>query len=331
MKLKKTFIPLLTLFTLLTSCNNVNNPSISESESEPITPTEANYSVEYYFESLIGDYFINEQYTITETDDIGSKITAEIKSFEGYTYDEDNENNVTSLVLSDSVNELKVYYSRNEYNLTVLGGTATKDKVKYEEKVTITPNVVGAEIVMPENALATLEGNELTMGAEDLTIKCLTTSKIIISDEKFTAKENFSAQVNINIQDSSNIDGLVFSYVSNNMSPTGSETYYVFGTAPEGLGLYLYNNGSLDALKKTSLPDRLTGSHIFSVKVAANNVIRCYVDGVESITATSNDFALFGLTPINSVGRIGDPVSAADPCPGIRAAFPGFSGCPPFL
>ena len=89
------------------------------------------------------------------------------------------------------------------------------------------------------------------------------------------------------------------------MSPTGSETYYVFGTAPEGLGLYLYNNGSLDALKKTSLPDRLTGSHIFSVKVAANNVIRCYVDGVESITATSNDFALFGLTPINSVGRIG--------------------------
>lgn len=85
--------------------------------------TETKYHVQYYLEKLEStDVNNKDNYELREdkeksgiTDD---KVDAEIKTYIGFTYDENNPNNIISgKILADESLVLKVYYKRNSYKL----------------------------------------------------------------------------------------------------------------------------------------------------------------------------------------------------------------------
>lgn len=81
---------------------------------EPPTPVEANYTVEWY---EIG----KEEPIKTETTrkgEVGTEVsvTDEDKTIEGYTFDEENSENVLSTELEESGTVLKLYFTKNQVN-----------------------------------------------------------------------------------------------------------------------------------------------------------------------------------------------------------------------
>ena len=100
------------------------------------------YHVKYYQEKLDGTgYDLKEDDPLSGT--TGAEVSATIKSYTGFTYDENNENNViTANVAGDGSTVLKVYYSRNTYtleltkddNITAVTGA---DTYKYQAPVSI--------------------------------------------------------------------------------------------------------------------------------------------------------------------------------------------------
>ena len=108
---------------------------------------EAAYKVEYYLRNTdreVEGYNLEE--TAVFTGIVNSAVTAEIKDFEGFTFDENNENNIlTGTVSEDGTTTLKVYYDRNYYNITYLlnGGEATglADKYMYGKEMILSKAV----------------------------------------------------------------------------------------------------------------------------------------------------------------------------------------------
>ena len=87
--------------------------------------TDTRYTVEHWTEDLDG-----EGYTLRETEAnltgvTDTTATAEAKSYEGFRFDEDNENNVlTGVITGDGKLVLKVYYVRNSYEVSYDYGAA---------------------------------------------------------------------------------------------------------------------------------------------------------------------------------------------------------------
>ena len=87
------------------------------------TNTNVEYHVQYYLEKLESDDSTNKNNYELKVDETefgvtDEKVTAEIKNFKGFTYDETNgNNNVTGTVAGDGSLALKVYYTRNSYTL----------------------------------------------------------------------------------------------------------------------------------------------------------------------------------------------------------------------
>ena len=118
---------------------------------EPNTDTP--YKVEHYFETLTDDeYAINNDLTdsLTGTTDTISPV-ATSKTVTGFTYDDNNSNNVKSgNINGDESLVLKLYYRRNKYAVSYRytdttvpnGATAlpTTQNYKYEQVVTVAPN-----------------------------------------------------------------------------------------------------------------------------------------------------------------------------------------------
>ena len=81
------------------------------------------YTVEYYLENLTGDGFTKDEYaTETKYGTTGTTATlteSDYKTFEGFTFDADNESNVLSgTIAGDGSLVLKLYYVRNMYTVT---------------------------------------------------------------------------------------------------------------------------------------------------------------------------------------------------------------------
>lgn len=101
--------------------------------------TNVEYHVQYYLEKLESNDSSNKNNYELKIDETqfgvtDEKVTAEIKNFKGFTYDETNgNNNVTGTVAGDGSLVLKVYYTRNSYTL----------KLKKDENV---ENVTGKSI-----------------------------------------------------------------------------------------------------------------------------------------------------------------------------------------
>ena len=89
--------------------------------------TDTAYTVEYYLENLTGDGFTkDEDATETKYGTTGTtaKLTeSDYKTFEGFTFDADNESNVTEgTIAGDGSLVLKLYYVRETYTVTYTDG-----------------------------------------------------------------------------------------------------------------------------------------------------------------------------------------------------------------
>ena len=83
--------------------------------------TNTAYKVEHYQEQLDGAFVLHETEELTGT--TGDTATATPKSYTGFTFDEDNESNVTEgTIAGDGSLVLKLYYVRNTYTVTYTDG-----------------------------------------------------------------------------------------------------------------------------------------------------------------------------------------------------------------
>ena len=80
--------------------------------------TAASYRVEYYQQNLEDDnYSIVAADTLTPSGTVGDTATAEIKEYEGFTYNESRSNS-SGIIAEDGTLVLRLYYDRNEYTVT---------------------------------------------------------------------------------------------------------------------------------------------------------------------------------------------------------------------
>ena len=124
------------------------------------------YTVEYYKEKLDGTFAVESEVKNATTD---TTANAEIKTFDGFTYDSVNTNNVLSgTVAGDGSLVLKVYYTRNSYKLTYVvdNETVKEETYKYEQTVTAmaTPVKAGYTFSGWDKTVPT------TMPAENVTV-----------------------------------------------------------------------------------------------------------------------------------------------------------------
>ena len=83
------------------------------------TAGEEAYKVEHYFEDLEGAFVLDSTKTQNLSGKTDETVTATALTVEGFTFDEANTNNVLSgKVLADGSLVLKVYYTRNSYEVT---------------------------------------------------------------------------------------------------------------------------------------------------------------------------------------------------------------------
>jgi len=93
-----------------------------------IANTDTEYIVEHYKENLDGSYTIVSEDTQKLVGTTDSQAIATPKQYTGYYFDEDNNNNVKSGIISATEKlVLKLYYNRESYNLTVKAGENIKD------------------------------------------------------------------------------------------------------------------------------------------------------------------------------------------------------------
>lgn len=95
------------------------------------------YTVEYYKEALNGSFEKTSEIIYGTT---GSEVTAEIKTYTGFTFDEEASGNILSgFVAGDGSLVLKLYYQRNEYQVVYKDGTSIlKEETKiYGEAITL--------------------------------------------------------------------------------------------------------------------------------------------------------------------------------------------------
>ncbi|MGI6713833.1 MAG: sialate O-acetylesterase [Bacilli bacterium] len=286
------------LIGLLSSCGGT-------STIDSVVLNNVDYTVSHYFETLEGEYVINDEYTLHRTGKAGSKITADIREFEGFTFDEYHPLNKTEGILSNEGSTFSLYYLRNSYNIVVFGGESSKTTAKFEETVTITPYLGGSSITLNDNAKATLNGNELTLGAEDVTVMCLIENKYSLSPTILTKENDFLASVDINVKEKSNLQGLVFSFVSRIFSKEGQDQYYLLGTNNNEVGFYYHSGGSLNLIKSKALVDFELGNHKYAINFMANGNIRCFLDDINILSVTQEEIIAQGFEPIGDYGRVG--------------------------
>ena len=136
------------------------------------TGNERPYKVEYYLQSFGVSYVLNVDATINAKGNTGDLVEAEIKSFEGFTYNANHQSNVLEgNVLGDGSLVLKVYYTRNSYSIKFYtdGNLYHETTLKY-----------GAEVVAPSNPSKvgyTFNGWDVTvpatMPANDVTVEAV--------------------------------------------------------------------------------------------------------------------------------------------------------------
>ena len=163
--------------------------------------TDTKYTVEYYTENLDGKGYTKVD-SKEETGTTGEQVSIDTsRTFTGFTFDNDNENNVLQgEVAGNGSLVLKAYYTRNSYKLTLVAGknvasVTGEGTYKYEEEVTIDATLKGdagysysfenwksgdAEYSTSKNAKVTMPANDLTLTAN--------ATRIANTDTKYTVE-----------------------------------------------------------------------------------------------------------------------------------------------
>ena len=141
--------------------------------------TNTAYTVEYYQQNLEGTaYALADKKEKTGT--TGATVTAEVKDYSGFTYDENNAENVVSgKVAADGKLVLKLYYTRNSYKVSYkLNGSPyiTEKTYKYgatvtkEENPTIPEGNYFSGWTVETEGVQFSEAGQFTMPAKNVTV-----------------------------------------------------------------------------------------------------------------------------------------------------------------
>ena len=166
-----------------------------------IANTDTKYTVEYYTENLDGKGYTRVD-SKEETGTTGEQVSIDTSvTFTGFTFDNDNENNVLSDdVAGDGSLVLKAYYTRNSYKLSLVAGdniasVTGEGTYKYEEEVTIDATLKDdagysyefANWKSGDEEYSTGKNTTVTMPANDLTLTANAT-RIANTDTKYTVE-----------------------------------------------------------------------------------------------------------------------------------------------
>ena len=143
---------------------------------EPETTVKHHYTVEHYTENLDGTYSkVDKDTVVSEDVEIGTKVSYEVKKYEGFEYDESQTVNKDATVPDNNNLVVKLYYTRNSYKVTYeYEGTVPAGASNLPEEATYK---YGASVTVAEDATApgyTFSGwdkEDFTMPAEDVVIK----------------------------------------------------------------------------------------------------------------------------------------------------------------
>lgn len=121
MNIKKLFIPL--FVSLITGC--YHNPFLADTYqpihhdiNNPLPIEEALYNTSYFLQSAdLKSYELKDE--ILGKNIVGTEVTADIKTYTGFTFDDTHKDNITrGIVAKDDSLQLKLYYNRNKYTVT---------------------------------------------------------------------------------------------------------------------------------------------------------------------------------------------------------------------
>jgi len=103
--------------------------------------TDTKYVIKYYLENVDGAFTLNESLTDEKEGTTESEVTATPKDIDNYVFDEENENNVKSgIVTADGGLILKLYYARKSFEVTATaknGKVANTGSYKFGDEVTL--------------------------------------------------------------------------------------------------------------------------------------------------------------------------------------------------
>ena len=143
---------------------------------EPETTVKHHYTVEHYTENLDGTYSkVDKDTVVSEDVEIGTKVSYEVKKYEGFEYDESQTVNKDATVPDNNNLVVKLYYTRNSYKVTYeyegtppSGASAlpTEETYKYGASVT-----VAEDATAPGYKFSGWDHEDFTMPAEDVVIK----------------------------------------------------------------------------------------------------------------------------------------------------------------
>ncbi|MBR4727031.1 MAG: InlB B-repeat-containing protein [Clostridia bacterium] len=163
-------------------------------------PGEVAYTVEYYLMDVEGNYADPTPYTYDKTGTTGTTATADIATPDGYHTDVDNPDYLAEdVIAADGSTVLKVFYARNEYNVTF--------------------DANGGELALPEDASATYLYGQTLLEPEDPTREGYTFAgwdpdlvRVVTADADYTAQWTVNQYDIIYISEGEEIDRDSFDY-----------------------------------------------------------------------------------------------------------------------
>ena len=122
------------------ACTAITTPKKYELYGTLTPNTNTAYTVEHYLENLDGSYPTDASYTEPLTGTTDTFVTAKAQDYTGFTYsDSASEKTKSGYIAGDGTLVLKLYYTRNSYNVNFyVDGTKADDmtkSVKYQGKV----------------------------------------------------------------------------------------------------------------------------------------------------------------------------------------------------
>ena len=278
-------------------------------ESELPQSAEASYGCVCYFEDLFGHYVRDPLYTTEKSGAVGTVVSLTPEEVDGFVFDEDNpKNKLTGIIEEGGLTTLVAYYDRMEYNVTVHGGTASKNRAKFGETVTILPLYVQDGFSWDVSGeMAVLQGNQLTVGISDVVASAVYNTSFILDNSDYYKASDSGVTAKIGVADASVETGLVFLYNDANTRGESAvgEQYYSFVACADGARLLRTDGGVQTVLAKASLVDFAEGEHQFSISVDGGGAISCSLDGQPVLACTAEQQRELGTEPIAFAGRAG--------------------------
>ena len=117
--MKKIIVSFLIICSLMVSvfvCGCSGTGVNSNGDGSSIVTETFEYTTKYYFEDANGKFSVDNEKTTRLTAEKNTTVSADVKTFAGYVYDEGNLYNVLSGVIEDDTLVLKVYYKLDGEN-----------------------------------------------------------------------------------------------------------------------------------------------------------------------------------------------------------------------